>query len=90
MTIKEGRREAYVPQKGYFVLSTGSDGPHLAFFTKEELEKNLAEKYWGDEIEVVTDVEQIHLESGHYKMLIIKGESIKPAQVEVVTKYEVP
>lgn len=71
----------------YFVLSVTCDGTHLKSFDKEGLEAALAENYWGEDVEFTRISGRVDMErEGHY---IIKGESIVPTAVEVVTKYEV-
>lgn len=73
----------------YFVLSSTEDGMTISILNKESLETRLAEKYWGEDIEIFTsapDKDPMYWPAG---LLIIKGEVIVPKAVEVVTKFEV-
>lgn len=77
----------------YFAIYTSEDGDvTISEFTKEELERNLNEKAWGEDIQMLAKT------GGKLKgldlrnlagLLIIKGEIILPKPQEVVTKYGV-
>jgi hypothetical protein len=72
----------------YFVLSMGPDGKSLEGLTKEKLEQQLNEEYWGDKPKIYTKVpDDMDYCDG---LLIIKGEIVSPAPVVQVTKFEVP
>lgn len=74
--------------KGYFVISTGPDGTHVSAISKEELEKRLNEQYWGDEPRFAELGPRTDFNYGSH-IYIIKGETVLPREVSVVTKYEV-
>jgi len=74
----------------YFVIHNGDGDTTVNSFTKEELEKRLAEKHWGDDIQFLDDM-PIQSDTNYWetKFLIIKGDIVVPKPIEVVKLYEV-
>ena len=76
----------------YFVIWTSDDGEsYLGKFTKEELEKLLNDKHWGNI--VIEDPSDQHYQyinlSEQSKMYIIKGQAIIPKPLKIVERMEV-
>ena len=74
----------------YFTIRTSEDGDvYIEKLSKHEIEKRLAERYWGNIIiDMVPSDRSVNLLE-QAKMYIIKGESITPKSIEVVTRFEV-
>jgi hypothetical protein len=83
----------------YFVITGDEDGLRIRMMTKEKLEKDLADDYYGETVNFLTakdlprdfsnDV-RIRIDDwpDENAMLIISGDIITPKPVEVVTRYE--
>lgn len=72
----------------YFVIHATEDGEvYINKYLKEDLEKKLDEHYWGDVVKIFGLIPDLSRESG---LLIIKGEIVVPAAVEVVKKVQLP
>ena len=72
----------------YYVLYPGEDGMTVCELTKEQLERRLAEEYYGRR-EFLDHVPEGDHNYWGPTILILKGEVVVPKVVKVVEKYEV-
>jgi hypothetical protein len=78
-----------MPQDRYIVISASEGGLHIKELSKAQIEKNLAEEYWGSDVNIATRM-PTESDPNYWgtQLIIIKGEIVVPAKKEVVTKYE--
>lgn len=78
-------------QELYYVVSCSEDGDtSLSAYTKEALERALAEQDWGSDVEIhtVSSGGSVDLQT-KAGIFIIKGTSVVPKEKAVVTKWSV-
>lgn len=73
----------------YYVLYCSEDGDvHLERFTKQRLEKALADEDWGPDVKIHLCSEIPRRLESAVGIFIIKGQSIVPQPKTVVTAWE--
>lgn len=76
----------------YYVISASPDGIYVNQYTKEELEKSLADpdEYGGQNILPVLSKSDSDPNTWGNSILIIKGEVVIPKPIQVVKRFELP
>lgn len=81
--------------ESYFILTSGEDGIDVEVLPKEEIEKRLAEHYYGSDAIILDRVPKVS--QGYFvvqgkadktAILILKGQVVTPKPVNVVTRFE--
>lgn len=77
-------------KESYHVISTSEDGVSVYALSKEDLEKRLAEQYWGDK-KILNELPS-ERDPGYWGscIVIIKGSVVVPQPVKVVEEYRLP
>lgn len=74
-------------QMNYFVIHVSEDGDVSAErMTQQTLEQRLEQSYWGELPKFLTPEDNLETNPG---LLIVKGELVIPATVEVVKRWSV-
>lgn len=77
-------------QEMYYAIHCTEDGIHLASFTKDQLETELDDDYFGKDPEFIQPGDPMPNLEYNRRVLLIKGKVVVPKIVEVVTKRELP
>lgn len=76
-------------EEKYFVISNTDGDTYVQEVSKQELEDNLNEDYYGEDVEFLSKTPHDDTNYWGEKYLIIKGTVIVPKAKEKVTKFEV-
>lgn len=76
----------------YYVIHNSDGDTTVKKWTKEKLEKELNDDYWGEDAEFFKEfIEGDETDTNYWgdKILIIKGTLVSPQAVEKITKLEI-